>query len=143
MGKPSPFRKGESWKTGSQDKVDRMKAYLDWILTPAADRMPSTKKEFAESIGVTVQTLWNYEKETFFQKEIDKQSRGLFKASRMPDVIDTLFRIATDDSSKNAVSAARLLMDWQSRIVDDDETDYTGLSKEQLEELLNGAITET
>jgi hypothetical protein len=133
----NPYKVGESWKTGSSDKLDRMKAFLDWTLADPAEREPATKTEFAASVGVSLQTLHNYEKEPWFQRQVDRQSRGLFKATRMPDVISTLFRIATDEGHKNAVAAARTLLEWQSRIVESEDTDFSGLTTEQLEEMLN------
>ena len=130
----NPYAEGESWKTGSSEKQSNMEKYLVWLLTPRGERQPPSKQKYADSIGVTFQTLRNYEKERWFQSELDRQARGLFKAARMQDVIDNMYDIATSDVHKNAVSAARLLVDWSSRHSQDEQT--TEISDLSLEELL-------
>lgn len=40
-----------------------MRAYAIWMATPDPLRQPRTKEEFAERIGVSSQTLWNYSKD--------------------------------------------------------------------------------
>lgn len=130
----NPYADGESWKTGSSEKQSNMEKYLGWLLTPRDSREPPSKAKFATHIGVTTQTLRNYERERWFQAELDRRARGLFKAARMQDVIDNMYQIATSDSHKNAVSAARLLVDWSSRHTQDEKTD--SMSDLSLEELL-------
>lgn len=126
------YEEGESWKTGSSAKFERMNQYIEWILTPKDARRPSTKKEFAKLLDVTPQTLANYEKELYFQKEVDKRSRGYFKAASMPDVISTLVKVATDVEHKQVVSAGRLLLEWQDKVVRDDTPDLTDLNLQEL-----------
>lgn len=109
------YAKGESYKTGSSLKRQRMEAYLEWSLIPEGAREPKTKTKFAESIDVTLATLANYDKDKWFQREFTKRSRGLFSVQRADKVIGTLFTIATDKEHKNAVTAARLLLDWAAR----------------------------
>lgn len=128
------YSEGESWKTGSSSKRQRLEAYLEWAITPVELREPRLKKEFAESIGVTVQTLANYDRDSWLQKEVAKRSRGLFKATSATEVISTLTAIATDKEHKNAVTAARLLLDWMDRGVEVDPSDsLESLSTEELE----------
>lgn len=130
----NPYALGESWKTGSSVKQANMEKYLGWLLTPRDVREPPSKRKFADSLGVTFQTLKNYERERWFQAELDRRARGLFKATRMQDVIDNMYQIATSDVHKNAVSAARLLVDWASRHSQDERTD--SMSDISLEDLL-------
>jgi len=131
----NPYAEGESWKTGSSVKQANMEAYLDWLLVPEAEREPPSKAKFARQLGVTQQTLRNYERERWLQSELDRRARGLFKAAKLQDVVETMYEIATDSSAKNAVSAARLLLEWSSRKTAD-ESDGVHLDEMSLEELL-------
>ncbi len=137
MDRSDIYTEGESWKTGSQGKYDRMEAYLEWLMTPEAERAPKTKKAFAAKLDVTVQTLANYEKDLWFQRELNKRSRGLFKATKMLDVISSMVTIATNPENRNAVSAARLLLDWQDKIVEHEKIDLAGISTAKLLEMIN------
>jgi hypothetical protein len=128
------YNEGESWKTGSSPKRQRMEAYLEWAITPSQLREPRLKKELAESLGITVQTLANYDRDIWFQAQVAKRSRGLFKATSATDVISTLVSIATDKEHKNAVAAARLLLDWAERGVDEhSDASFGDLSTEELQ----------
>jgi hypothetical protein len=127
------YDEGESWKTGSTPKRQRMEAYLEWVITPSEAREPRLKRELAESLGVTVQTLANYDRDVWFQREVAKRSRGLFKATRATEVISTLVAIATDKEHKNAVTAARLLLEWMDKGTDEhSEAGFGDLSAEEL-----------
>lgn len=90
-------------------KEEEAQAYLQWLLTPPAQRSPKTKREFAESIGVGFKTLYNWEKTDWFIKEMRAAKGPLFAAwygdimGRMKEVVDT-------GADKDAVMAARLLM---------------------------------
>lgn len=131
------YAPGEHWKTGSSLKRQRMEQYLEWAITPPQLREPRTKKGFAESIEVTVQTLANYDRDVWFQREATKRSRGLFKATSATDVISTLTDIATDKEHKNAVSAARLLLEWMDKGTDEhSDTSFGDLSDDELKEKL-------
>lgn len=130
------YAEGESYKTGSSLKQQRMEAYLEWSLTPEGARTPSTKTKFAESIDVTLQTLANYDKDKWFQREFTKRGRGLFSVQRASKVVDTLFTIATDKEHKNAVTAARLLLDWAARGEVEADFKASNLSDEALLEIV-------
>lgn len=117
-----------------------MEAYLEWVITPSQLRVPKLKKELAQSLGITISTLGNYDRDPWFQSQVLKRSRGLFKATSATDVISTLTAIATDKENKNAVSAARLLLDWMERGADEhSETSFGDLSDQELLERL-GAV---
>jgi len=137
----NPYKEGESWKTGSGLKQERMEAYLEWMLTPSSLREPLSKTKFAESLDITYQTLLNYEREKWFQSELDRRARGLFKAARLQDVIDNMYEIATSESHKNAVSAARLLLEWSGKkSADEKDSSVEELSLEDLLERVNAFI---
>lgn len=126
------YAPGESYKTGSSLKRERMEAFMEWLLTPEGARKPRTKTRFAESIDVTLQTLANYEKDRWFQREYGKRSRGLFTVVRASKVVDNLFTIATDKEHKNAVTAARLLLEWASKGEVEASADASTLTDDEL-----------
>lgn len=103
-----------NWKTGSPDKRERLQAYAEWLLTPVEERVPSTKAELAELLGVSTQTLRNYSKDPWLQREVVEQGRGLNKVERVQDILDSLYRQATDPE-KPSVTAARTFLDWVGR----------------------------
>lgn len=110
------FADGESWKTGSSLRRQRMEMYLDWFLTPASSRHPQSKVGFAESIGVAESTLWRYERDRWFQDELVNRRRGLFKVVDVQKIIENLVTIASDPDNKQAVSAARTLLEWSEKV---------------------------
>ena len=130
------YAKGESWKTGSSLMRERMEAYLEWSLTPKAARKPKGKTEFAASLDVTLQTLANYEKNVWYQNEFIKRGRGLIKVARAQDVLDNLYTIAIDSEHKNAVTAARLLLEWMEKGQESEEKSASDLSTEELVEIV-------
>lgn len=130
------YAEGETWKDGSSLKRERMEAYLEWVLTPEAARKPSTKTEFAASLDVTLQTLANYDKDRWFQSQYTKRSRGLFSVKRAQKVIDNLYSIAIDQEHKNAVTAARLLLEWMEKGQEQAEKSASDLPTDELIEIV-------
>lgn len=107
--------KVESWKTGSQEKRDNMAEYVAWLLTPESDREPKTKTAFAEQLGVTLQTLRNYNREPFVQRELAEKARAVARVDKLPDVIQALYLQASDIENSRSVQAAKVLLDWMQR----------------------------
>lgn len=131
---------GTSWQTGSQEKRDRMDAYVEWLITPKAERQPSTKKELAERLGVTPQTLRNYDRERWVQQQVLERGRASAKVERALDVVDRLYHRATerteDITPAAANTAAKIFLDWIESQATTTEEDYTNLSDEELIEKL-------
>jgi len=88
---------------------EKARDYLDWLLTPRAQRVPKTKREFAESIGVSFKTLYNWEKTDWFLKEV-KSAKGPLLAAWYGDIMGRLKSIVDEGSDKDSVMAARLLL---------------------------------
>lgn len=129
------WAEGESYKTGSASKKANMEVYAEWLSLPKDERKPATKKELAKSLDVTVQTLANYEKESWLQREVLKRSRGLFKVERAQDIVNALYEIAMNvEKGSAAVSAARLLLDYIAQDYQPEEEE--GLSKYSDEDLV-------
>jgi len=127
----------ESWQTGYADAQERRERYLEWLLTPEAERTPSTKARLAESLGVSTQTLRNYAKDPWLQRELIQRGRALARVERAQDVLESLFAQAKDPQNPRSVQAAKVFLDWISKTVDDpDLEDLAELSDEQLEQAL-------
>lgn len=111
----SSMKDGESWKTGSAAKKERMADYLEWLITPPEVREPKTKTEFADKMGVSLNTLRNYSMEPSFQKELHKRQNELGRVEQRPDVMASLFRQATDINNPRSVTAAKVWLDHIER----------------------------
>ena len=134
------FAAGESWKTGSSLRRQRMELYLDWYLTPASERHPQSKVAFAESIQVAESTLWRYERDRWFQDELVARRRGLFKVVDVQKIIENLVTIASDPENKQAVSAARTLLEWSEKVGPQEQgLNLSELSIQELYELAQEA----
>lgn len=144
------FQEGESFKTGSQRKAERLAAYVDWLLTPPDERTLKTKTEFARYWGVTLETLRKDTQEPFVQRELASRARAVARVDRLPAVLDNLYRLATGggpDPGGGAVgaatppaaqvAAARTLLDWMERTANIREQDVNvrDLSNTELMEL--------
>lgn len=127
----------ESWKTGYKDTQDRKEAYLEWLLTPEAEREPRTKRGLAESLGVSTQTLRNYAKDPWLQRELIQRGRALARVERATDVLESLYRQAKDPENPRSVQASKVFLDWIARTVDDPQLeDLAELSDEEIEDAL-------
>lgn len=137
-----PFREGESWKTGSSLKRERQEEYVEWLLTPRAERDPSTKQELAEQLGVTPATLRKYDKEPYVQREVVRRGRGLAKVHRAAEVLDSLYRRAIDPESGSAGnSAAKIWLDWVDRATSQsDDISLEDMSDEELVEHIKNVM---
>lgn len=93
----------------SNFKEAKAQEYLEWLLTPPAQRSPKTKKEWAEQQGVTARTLTNWQKMDWFVKEI-KAAKGPLLAAWYGDIMGRMKEIVDTGADKDAVMAARLLM---------------------------------
>lgn len=99
-------------KLSPEARMNRMKMYAEWLATPSELREPSTKKHAAEKLGVTYDTLKDYEADPRFHRLYTERLNQEFKVERLGDVLNTLMIQATDPTSTRAVQAARLLLDW-------------------------------
>ena len=115
-------------------KQARMMAYMEWVLLPKEKREPRTKQAVADLLGVTTATLINYDKDPTFQGEAQRRLGSVFRVDRLPNVFQTLYKIATDSENPRAVSAAKTLMDWSEQLGGQVGFDLTGYTDEQLEE---------
>ena len=129
-------------RAGQQSEQRRrtMEAYLEWLLTPASERVLKTKVAFADALGVTSQSLRNYARDPWLQSEMSKRGRAINKVERAGDVVDSLFAIATDpeQSPSARVSAGRVFLEWTDKVVADlSPSDLQEMTFDQLRELLD------
>ena len=116
--------KGESWKTGSAAKDERMDAYLEWELTPPDERDPETKTELAEVLDCTIQTLRNYRVDPSFQRRYASRASSVNRIVSLPDVMAALLHQAKDTSNPRSVQAAKVWLDATERFMDANKPDF-------------------
>ena len=124
----------------SEQRRENMEAYVEWLLTPRSERVLKTKAAFAESLGVTTQSLRNYARDQWVQSEMAKRGKALNKVERAGDVVTSLYRIALDDGENASarVSAAKAFLDWTDRTVADiTVADLNDLSFDDMRRLLD------
>jgi DNA-binding transcriptional MerR regulator len=120
-----------------------MAVYVDWLLTPEADRTPPTKKELAESLGVSTQTLRNYLDDPWLQRTLVQRGRTLNKVERAQDVLEALFQQASDPTHPRSVQAAKVWLEWVNQRHEENlSQDISDLSDEELLTLLTDMATE-
>lgn len=124
-------------RNDARAKDSRQAAYLAWIIQPKDVREPRTKTAMAELLGVTVQTLGNYERDPDFGAAVRERLSKHFKVDRLPDLFEALYVTAMDPSNARQVTAARTLLEWFGRT----EAEQTGnaLAGMSLEELAAAA----
>ena len=117
----------------SRAKEMRQAAYLEWLLLPREQRNPRTKTAVADLLGVTTSTLLSYEKEPDFRGEVQRRLGAIFRVDKLADVFSTLYKIATDTESPRAVSAAKVLVEWSERSMEQSGIDFSAYSDEEIE----------
>lgn len=134
----------KSWKTGDSQAQARREVYLEWLLTPEAERVPATKTELAKQLGVSLETLRNYGKDAWFQREYTLRGRTLLRVERAQTILDALYDQARDPANPRSVTAAKVLLDWMSKTLDAPitEGDLAELSDDELETALQLAVAQ-
>ena len=130
-------RDAQSFKTGSEETAERKENYIEWLLTPKEERIPQTKQEFADVIGVSTQTLRNYTRDPKVQADLIRRGRAINKVEKAQDVLDSLYKMATGNTPGGtpaaAVSAAKVWLDWtEQQISEGASEDLTDLSRTEL-----------
>ncbi len=98
----------EQQETKKRELTDKMRAYAIWMATPEGLRVPATKKEFAERIGVSEVMIWKYSKDPRIAEAIRflvLQNIG------NPDNIQNILQMVYDEAMlKKNVSYAEVWM---------------------------------
>jgi DNA-binding XRE family transcriptional regulator len=119
-------------QSDKQARLERQAAYMAWLLLPKDERVPQTKKAVAELIGVTVQTLFAYERDPDFQLEVKRRLGNVFRVDRLPKVFEALYTTAMEPENPRQVQAARTLLEWFGKGTEE-STDLSDLTVEDLE----------
>lgn len=122
------YRKGESHMTGSSQKREQQEVYLQWLVTPESMREPSTKKAMAELLGVTARTLNLWEKEPAFMRRVMSETKNNIQVKKVSTILESLYVTARNPDSGRQVAAAKVLLDYADRKVDE-------VSAEELREM--------
>ena len=91
---------------------------LQWLTTPTQEREPKTFMALAEEIGVTRRTIQNWRTQ---DKEFMEEWERLYLATigspgRRQEIMDTLFRTATDPDDPKHVQAAKTYMEIEGSL---------------------------
>jgi hypothetical protein len=82
---------------------DRQVAYLDWLCTPPAERVPASKAKYAVQFKVAEQTLRRWEKLKVFREEWASRVDAI---QGSPDkkfsLLEALYRKAMDGDTRSA-----------------------------------------
>lgn len=142
IAKPAERKQDWSWKTGSPEKQANMECYMEWLLTPEEERKPRTKSGLADSMGVTPQTLRNYAKDPWLQRELVQRGRALNRVERAQSVLESLYLQSIDKDNPRSVAAAKVWLDWVNKQLEPSlETDVSAMSDDELIGMLHEMIT--
>ena len=118
--------------------------YIEWLTTPPTARVPPTEAEFARTIDVHVKTMWNWKHDREFrevwQSETDEVIGDLDKRQQ---VLDTLYKAASDERNPRHVAAAKLYLDAIKQISPERETSGKALgmlTDAELEQMTQRAL---
>lgn len=91
--------------------------FMEWLLTPPADREPRTKTALAELFQVEARTVNGWAEHPQFREEWQRRvTQVVGDPSRGQRIMDTLYVAATDPSNKAQVAAAKLYLEATNAI---------------------------
>lgn len=92
----------------------RQEQYLEWLVTPATERIPRTQAEFARQIGVDPTTLRRWEKKDWFKRQWDARVNEIQGSpERTQRLLDSLYAKAIEGDNK----AAQLYLQATNRLL--------------------------
>lgn len=90
----------------------RVQRFLDWLLTPPAERNPPTQKTFAEEVGMDPFLLGQWKKDPDFFGEWERRYRKTVGSpEKAQAVMAALYETATDRTDPRLVPAARAYLE--------------------------------
>lgn len=125
-------------------------AYIEWLSTPPAQRVPRTEEEFAKTIDVYKKTLYNWRHEREFRDVWRDTSDDIILSGTedfRPKIMETLARAAMDERNPRHVQAAKVYFD-NVKAMTPDSDDEVGdkalgmLTDDELEHLLARGLSE-
>jgi hypothetical protein len=146
-------------KTGGKRNDAARDKYIEWVRIPKTEKMemrkteptyPITKDEFGKKWGVNRATLWRWEQEPDFKRDVADQGLGLISADELSAILCMLKKDALDENLKfrDRVLAQEKLLLWSGIIGqfamptqkpddDEDEDFFSKMSEADLEKYLN------
>jgi len=95
----------------------RKQAYLDWLCTPMKEREHKTKEALAGSLGLTRRTLTNWSDDKEFLEAFEKRYlKTIGDPGRKQEIMDVLYRTATDPDDPKHVQAAKQYFEIEGSI---------------------------
>lgn len=114
---------------------------LEWLTTPKSERTPPTQELLAAELGISLRLLGVWKAKPDFREAWDREAKAIIGApERAQEVLDTLYRAATDPNNKAQVAAAKLYLEATNSIrpqqVEVTVKKATELSDDELDALL-------
>lgn len=86
--------------------------YMEWLTTAPSLRNPPSKAKLAKELGVDERTLRGWQRQPLFRQDWEANAQEVIRSpERTSEVLDELYRVATDPTAKNQVQAARLYLE--------------------------------
>ncbi|MDQ4075068.1 MAG: phBC6A51 family helix-turn-helix protein [Chloroflexota bacterium] len=95
--------------------------HISWSATPKALRELKTKTEWAERLGVTSRTLYNWEHLPGFWDEV-RELANRHVMEELPDVLAALLETAKRSHTAPSVSAQRIVLEYLGSLVPEGST---------------------
>jgi len=91
----------------------RKQRLIEWLCTIGPDRQPKTQRLLAEEIGITEFYISKWKNDKEFLDEWERRyKRGIGSPERKQQILDTLFKTATDQDDPKHVAAAAKYLDY-------------------------------
>ena len=115
----------------------RQEQYLNWLLTPAHERQPSSQQKYCDLHNIDPTTVRRWQKKPHFIKEWDKRVEELQGSpERTQRILDALYEKGLDGD----VRAAKLYLEATHRLIPtkavEQKVTTSELTDEELDELI-------
>lgn len=121
MAKPTPLYGEKEDGRGKHLHIPiddfRKQTFLKWLCTPVKERDPKTMELLADQLGLTRRTLSNWKDDKEFLEAWEKRYlKTIGDPSRKQEIMDVLYRTATDADDPKHVQAAKQYFDIEGSI---------------------------
>ena len=117
----------------------RQEQYLNWLLTPASERIPSSQQKYCELHNIDPTTVRRWQKKQYFIREWERRVGELQGSpERTQRILDALYEKGVDGD----VRAAKLYLEATNRLTPTTAGQHTAakptgeLSDQELDELI-------
>ena len=119
---------------------------MEWLTTPREERVPATQALLAQELGVHVRSLRDWHQRPDFRADWEQTAKDVVGTpERAQNVLDTLYKAATDKNNRSHVQAAKLYLEATNAIrppqIEVKMTRPSELSDDELDAMLaQGAV---